>query len=170
MNVLDGIGQRRSVRSFTKVQIERDKIDAILEAGTLAPSGERSAVEIFRCTKGERPAAAYCGADSVSSVGLGGGLSDSCLFGSGKKLSRDQGRTGGRRVYGKHAACGGGIGHRGVLERRDPSQCRASQKHVFSCRALPTDGTPCAGLCKGKAAGKDAKTAFIGGDTVVCIS
>ena len=40
MNVLDGIGQRRSVRSFTKVQIERDKIDAILEAGTLAPSGK----------------------------------------------------------------------------------------------------------------------------------
>ena len=41
MNVLDGIGQRRSVRSFTKVQIERDKIDAILEAGTLAPSGKK---------------------------------------------------------------------------------------------------------------------------------
>ena len=40
MNVLDGIGQRRSVRSFTKVQIERDKIDVILEAGTLAPSGK----------------------------------------------------------------------------------------------------------------------------------
>lgn len=40
MNVLDGIGQRRSVRSFTKVQIERDKIDAILEAGALAPSGK----------------------------------------------------------------------------------------------------------------------------------
>lgn len=40
MNVLDGIGQRRSVRSFTKVQIKRNKIDAILEAGTLAPSGK----------------------------------------------------------------------------------------------------------------------------------
>ena len=40
MNVLDCIGRRRSVRSFTKVQIERDKIDVILEAGTLAPSGK----------------------------------------------------------------------------------------------------------------------------------
>ena len=40
MNVLDGIGQRRSVRSFAKVQIARNKIDAILEAGTLAPSGK----------------------------------------------------------------------------------------------------------------------------------
>ena len=40
MYVLDCIGRRRSVRSFTKVQIERDKIDAILEAGTFAPSGK----------------------------------------------------------------------------------------------------------------------------------
>ena len=40
MNVLDGIGQRRSVRLFAKVQIDRDKIDVILEAGTMAPSGK----------------------------------------------------------------------------------------------------------------------------------
>lgn len=40
MNVLDCIGRRRSVRSFTKVQIARNKIDVILEAGTLAPSGK----------------------------------------------------------------------------------------------------------------------------------
>ena len=40
MYVLDCIGRRRSVRSFAKVQIARNKIDAILEAGTLAPSGK----------------------------------------------------------------------------------------------------------------------------------
>ena len=40
MNVLDCIRQRRSVRSVAKVQIARDKIDTILEAGTLAPSGK----------------------------------------------------------------------------------------------------------------------------------
>lgn len=40
MNVLDCIGRRRSVRLFAKVQIARNKIDTILESGTLAPSGK----------------------------------------------------------------------------------------------------------------------------------
>lgn len=40
MNVLECIRKRRSTRSFTSTKIMRDKIDTILSAGILAPSGK----------------------------------------------------------------------------------------------------------------------------------
>lgn len=39
MDVLDGIYTRRSVRDFTGVEVEQDKIREILTAGSWAPSG-----------------------------------------------------------------------------------------------------------------------------------
>ena len=38
MNVVEAIKKRRSVRSFLDKQIEKEKLNAVLEAGRRAPS------------------------------------------------------------------------------------------------------------------------------------
>ena len=43
MEILPEILQRRSVRSFTREPLEKDQVERILEAGRLAPSGEKPA-------------------------------------------------------------------------------------------------------------------------------
>ncbi len=47
MTITEGIEQRRSIRKYTEQEVEREKIEEVLRAALLAPSGKNSKVNPF---------------------------------------------------------------------------------------------------------------------------